>query len=261
MRLGQPQWLTYFSARHGQVPRYRFGRVFLAGDAAHQHSPAGGPGMNTGMQDAFNLAWKLALVARGRAHPSLLDSYEAERHPVAARMVREATRLAGLTAAPAPGGEALRRLALFAAGHVAPADRAWASDLSELAVRYPDSPAVGHGTRGHAWSGVQPGEYAPAVPGLLDRPGHTVLLASRDDSAAVAMRNALGNLGAVRSIVDLQESGAGYAGVDGDDVVRRYGMGADGFVAIRPDGYVGFVSSEVTPAALLTYLHDHLRAI
>ena len=72
----------------------RHGRVLLAGDAAHVHSPAGGQGMNTGMQDAVNLAWKLAAVLRGQAAPSLLDSYTAERAPVAERIVKRANRSA-----------------------------------------------------------------------------------------------------------------------------------------------------------------------
>ena len=69
------------------MPAYRHGRVFLAGDAAHVHSPAGGQGMNTGMQDAFNLAWKLARPSAARAAQALLDSYQAERHPVAAKVI------------------------------------------------------------------------------------------------------------------------------------------------------------------------------
>ncbi|OLT14096.1 hypothetical protein BJF78_20080 [Pseudonocardia sp. CNS-139] len=84
-RLSEPRWLTYFEVHHGQVPQYRHGRVLLAGDAAHIHSPAAGQGMNTGIQDAVNLAWKLALVATGRADARLLDSYHDERHPVAPR--------------------------------------------------------------------------------------------------------------------------------------------------------------------------------
>ena len=78
-----PVWLSGFRINERKVPTYRIGRVFLAGDAAHIHSPAGGQGMNTGMQDAFNLAWKLALVARrARATPLLLDTYSSERRPV-----------------------------------------------------------------------------------------------------------------------------------------------------------------------------------
>jgi 2-polyprenyl-6-methoxyphenol hydroxylase-like FAD-dependent oxidoreductase len=81
-----PRWLSRFHSDERQVPRYRQGRVFLAGDAAHIHSPAGGMGMNTGIQDAANLGWKLAAVLHGWAGDALLDSYHAERHPVG-RMV------------------------------------------------------------------------------------------------------------------------------------------------------------------------------
>ncbi len=81
-RLSEPRWKTRWSSQLRQVPRYRVGRVFVAGDAAHIHSPAGGQGLNTGIQDAYNLTWKLALVLRGEAPESLLDTYHAERYPV-----------------------------------------------------------------------------------------------------------------------------------------------------------------------------------
>jgi 2-polyprenyl-6-methoxyphenol hydroxylase-like FAD-dependent oxidoreductase len=83
IRLHEPEWSSLWRANMRLVDRYRAGRVFLAGDAAHVHSPAGGQGMNTGIQDAHNLGWKLAAVAKG-ASPALLDTYEAERRPVAA---------------------------------------------------------------------------------------------------------------------------------------------------------------------------------
>jgi 2-polyprenyl-6-methoxyphenol hydroxylase-like FAD-dependent oxidoreductase len=86
--LSDPLWMTRWTAQLRQVKRYRVGRVFLAGDAAHIHSPAGGQGMNTGMQDAFNLAWKLALVLHKQAPVNLLDTYHAERHPVGAQVLR-----------------------------------------------------------------------------------------------------------------------------------------------------------------------------
>ncbi|NED06043.1 FAD-dependent oxidoreductase, partial [Streptomyces sp. SID6648] len=77
-----PRWLSRFHSDERQVPDYRVGRVLLAGDAAHQHSPAGGQGMNTGLQDAANLGWKLAAVHHGRSADALLDTYHAERHPI-----------------------------------------------------------------------------------------------------------------------------------------------------------------------------------
>ncbi|MFB7493263.1 FAD-dependent monooxygenase [Streptomyces sp. NPDC056161] len=83
-----PRWLSRFHSDERQVPHYRQGRVFLAGDAAHVHSPAGGMGMNTGIQDAANLGWKLAAVLHGWADDALLDSYHAERHPVGRMVLR-----------------------------------------------------------------------------------------------------------------------------------------------------------------------------
>ncbi len=86
--LREPRSLSRWGSELKQAPHYRVGRTFLAGDAAHTHSPAGGQGMNTGIQDAFNLGWKLAQVVQGRAPEGLLDSYEAERHPVGQRALR-----------------------------------------------------------------------------------------------------------------------------------------------------------------------------
>ncbi|NJO55937.1 MAG: FAD-binding monooxygenase [Rhodospirillales bacterium] len=86
-RLSDPRWLTYFRIHYRLAERFREGRVFLAGDAAHLNSLVGGHGMNTGIQDACNLAWKLALASRGLASAAILDSYEAERRPVAERMI------------------------------------------------------------------------------------------------------------------------------------------------------------------------------
>jgi 2-polyprenyl-6-methoxyphenol hydroxylase-like FAD-dependent oxidoreductase len=82
------RWLSRFHSDERQVPAYRVGRVLLAGDAAHVHSPAGGQGMNTGLQDAANLSWKLAAVCRGQARAELLDTYHSERHPVGATVLR-----------------------------------------------------------------------------------------------------------------------------------------------------------------------------
>ena len=82
------RWSSRFLSERRQARHYRIGRAFLAGDAAHVHSPLGGQGMNTGIGDAMNLGWKLAAAVRGSAPPRLLDSYEAERHPVGADVLR-----------------------------------------------------------------------------------------------------------------------------------------------------------------------------
>jgi hypothetical protein len=83
-----PTWISRFTDAARQATDYRKGRVLLAGDAAHIHPPDGGQGLNIGVQDAVNLGWKLALVVKGKAPESLLDTYQAERHPIAARVLR-----------------------------------------------------------------------------------------------------------------------------------------------------------------------------
>lgn len=87
VQLGEPKWSTNFRISKRLTNQFRRGRVFLAGDAAHVNSPAGGQGMNVAMQDAFNLGWKLAAVSRGECPASLLDSYASERQPVAMQML------------------------------------------------------------------------------------------------------------------------------------------------------------------------------
>src|SRR5207249_9965079 len=82
-RVTEVNWFSTYRVHHRVADHFRQGRVFLSGDAGHVHSPAGGQGMNTGIGDAVNLAWKLAAVVAGRASPGLLDSYEAERVPFA----------------------------------------------------------------------------------------------------------------------------------------------------------------------------------
>ncbi|MCX4957487.1 FAD-dependent oxidoreductase [Streptomyces virginiae] len=88
VRVAEPSWISVFTIQQRMIDRMRVGRCFVAGDAAHVHSPASGQGLNTGVQDAFNLAWKLAAVVRGEAAETLLDSYSAERVPVGAELLR-----------------------------------------------------------------------------------------------------------------------------------------------------------------------------
>ncbi len=94
--LSNPNWLSVYHSHHRRVSTFRVGRSFLAGDSAHIHSPVGAQGMNTGLQDAYNLAWKLAYVLQKRAKPSLLDTYDAERMPFAKRLVHTVDRVFNL---------------------------------------------------------------------------------------------------------------------------------------------------------------------
>ena len=109
-----PRFLSRFHSDERQVPSYRVGRVFLAGDAAHCHSPAGGQGMNTGIQDAANLGWKLAAAVAGWGGEELLDSYQAERHPVGRQVLRSSGLLVRLALIQPRWGRAARNVVVTA---------------------------------------------------------------------------------------------------------------------------------------------------
>ncbi|MGY1605366.1 FAD-dependent monooxygenase [Geodermatophilus sp. SYSU D00815] len=263
-------WLTYFEIHHGQVPAYRHGRVLLAGDAAHVHSPAGGQGMNTGVQDAVNLAWKLALVATGRADERLLDSYQAERHPVGAAVVRQTSTMTDVMAS-AGATARLRDIGLFVLGHLPALGEKLVAGVTEVTVHYRDSPIV-TGSGGHRTAA--PGDHAPDVPGLrtvdgaeawigdlLRRPGHLLLVARDDPRAVAALREALGGLGAVVPVVRTADGAPADALVDhGGAVARRYGLDGDGMALIRPDGYLGHLSTTADPRVLADHLTGALAA-
>ena len=132
-----PRWISRFHSDERQVPHYREGRALLAGDAAHAHSPAGGQGMNTSIQDAANLGWKLAAAVRGWAPERMLDTYEAERHTVGRRVLRSSGALLriGLTCPTAlvPARNAL----VYAATRIPMTARFLAGALSGLSISYP----------------------------------------------------------------------------------------------------------------------------
>jgi 2-polyprenyl-6-methoxyphenol hydroxylase-like FAD-dependent oxidoreductase len=137
-----PRWLSRFHSEERQVPRYRDGRVLLAGDAAHVHSPAGGMGMNTGIQDAVNLGWKLAATMQGWAPPGLLDTYHAERHPVGRHVLR-ASGLLLRALTPPPALLPARTALALAATKIPFLARPVTATISGLGIRYA-APAGAH---------------------------------------------------------------------------------------------------------------------
>lgn len=140
LRLRDPIWLSCFRINERKVRDYRHGRAFLAGDAAHIHSPAGGQGMNTGMQDAFNLAWKLALVWHERVHPALLDSYSTERSAIGDQVLRNASNMTRVAMMRNPLLQEIRRLAAHNLGRVPALRQHMVDQLSEVDLHYRDSP-------------------------------------------------------------------------------------------------------------------------
>ncbi|WNV88200.1 FAD-dependent monooxygenase [Umezawaea sp. Da 62-37] len=139
-----PGWLSRFGNATRIAAAYREGRVLLAGDAAHMHFPAGGVGLNVGVQDAMNLGWKLAAEIQGRAAPGLLDSYHAERHPVGLALAEHTLAQTALIGAVTPEQRELRKLVDDLVGSVPALNRALAEELSGLDVTYPGAhPSTG----------------------------------------------------------------------------------------------------------------------
>ncbi len=157
MRIRAVYWTSTYRTNLRLAAHYRSQRVFLAGDSAHVFPPYGGQGMNTGLQDAFNLGWKLANVSRGRSPARLLDTYEAERRPVAAETMRDVDRRRRIFALRNPLARACRDLALRALFSTVRANRAGSYATSELGISY----------RGRSWLSVDDG--APSDPRAGDR--------------------------------------------------------------------------------------------
>ncbi|MFF4220657.1 FAD-dependent monooxygenase [Streptomyces nondiastaticus] len=137
-----PRWTSRFHSDERQVPHYRAGRVFLAGDAAHVHSPAGGLGMNTGLQDAANLSWKLAAVLKGTAPEPLLDSYHDERHPVGKLVLRVSGAIVRGVLITSPVTRRLRDAAAVAAVSLPFAADRGALLVSGIGIHYPAPPGA-----------------------------------------------------------------------------------------------------------------------
>src|SRR5215216_3860194 len=135
-RIGDPVWASAFRIQRRQADRYRRGPVFLAGDAAHVHSPVGGQGMNTGIQDAFNLGWKMALAARDQAAPGLLDTYQAERHPIARGVLRGTHLGTRLFLAQNPLMRAVREHVVPALVNIPAVRRRIMTAVSQLSIGY-----------------------------------------------------------------------------------------------------------------------------
>ena len=272
VRLHDPVWQTYFGLQHRHATRYRAGRVFLAGDAAHVHSPAGAQGMNTGIQDAWNLGWKLALVSRGVADEALLDSYDAERRPVGGFVVRFTDRAFSaatstnplLRGAPHPAGPAV--LPLGAA--VRPGRGATGSaPSSQLDIRYRHSPAVQEGRPGAApraqgWRPAPRRAHRPrwqASAGwarLWPAPGfHLLLCGPAGDwhpSQLTALRHRYPYTLTVRYLTREATPGA-LEDFDGQ-VLARLGVDRTAQYLIRPDGHIGYRCGGDDLAGLQRYL-------
>lgn len=240
---GVPEWTSTYRLHHRMAERFRVGRCFVAGDAAHIHSPVGGQGMNTGIADAFNLAWKMARVIRG-ADADLLDSYCLEREPFAHQLLESTDRAFSAIAAPTMTSSIFRR-------RIAPtlASAAWSSErvrrevftrVSQIGITYAGGPLA----FGEEFDGAPvPGDRAPNAPWsdgtrLFDHidslDHHLLAIPGVDLPSADELVAALGAFG--EEIEWIRPDGSGGLGA-------IYGAQNGGVRLIRPDGYLAVVGN------------------
>ena len=250
-------WLTTFEIHHALIGQYRWGRVFLAGDAAHIHSPAGGQGMNTGMQDAYNLAWKLAAVLGGKAGTALLDSYHTERHPIAEGVIEFTDRLsrAGTLSGPP---QHVRNALLKVVSRFGALPRAMGRWAAEVNVNYRNSPIVdGHRPRGAA---VAAGDHFPFLGvndvhlqlcDAWDVEHTTVTVANGDEVPSTRHQH-----GRQVLVTPNATAVAGYDVTVADPervTAKRLGLERGGTVVVRPDGYIGAITTLQDPRVVSEY--------
>ena len=272
--ISNPTWISEFRISCRMVDRYRKGRVFLAGDAAHIHSPTGGQGIATGIQDATNLAWKLGRVLGG-APDSLLDTYEEERLPKAREVLKETDRTTTVLFAPTPFMRLLRDFIVLPVLHMDLIQKKMFAKMSQLHVNYRGN-RLSREQKARGWysrSGVRAGDRAPDVvfikansgdptslfrclepfrPVVLISPGHEPEKADR-------LIAALGKLDINAYVViapnEMHWKFRRQCLIDVHGDFRRiYGMTPDSLCLIRPDDHIGYFQQPIDEHELQSYL-------
>ena len=289
--LKDPVWLSGFRINERKLAHYRHGRVLFAGDAAHVHSPAGGQGMNTGMQDVCNLGWKLALVKSGRARDALLDTFDVERSEIGDRVLRNAGAMTRVATLRNPVAQSLRNHLVPLIASLEFVQARFKATLTELAVDYPASPLNGEhrGPGAHAWllgGGVLPGARAVDAPlvepatgapttllAALDGTRHTLVLLTGPEPDAARVGHLVGIANAVKHrfgtlaepLLVLPDAVPGAVVPAAMRVLhdpelalhRRYAATAESLYLVRPDGYVSFRALPADEEHLLAHLDLH----
>ncbi|MDB5458277.1 MAG: FAD-dependent oxidoreductase [Caulobacteraceae bacterium] len=248
LQIERVNWFSTYHVHHRVARAFRKGRAFLLGDAAHIHSPAGGQGMNTGIGDAVNLAWKLAAVLKGRGAASLLDSYEAERIGFARRLVATTDR--AFMAATSPGPVA-KRVRTVIAPRLAPRLLALSlvrrfafRTVSQLVVNYRHGP-LSAGAAGDVWGGDRLPWVQFASGGDNFEP-----LKSLDWQVHVYGAAPPG----IQAVCQMRKLSLHV--FDWRPDIRKAGLKKDAVYLVRPDGYLGLADPVGDPVRLTAYLDE-----
>lgn len=257
-------WFSTYRIHHRAAARFQDRRCFVLGDAAHIHSPVGAQGMNTGLQDAYNLAWKLALVVEGKADAALVESYAAERKPIAEWLLRNTDRgfrlivsdslIAGLLRT-----EVLARIGSFAMSFKAVQSRAFRT-VSQTGIEYRGS-ALSQTTDALPPNAPQAGDRFPWLRLALDDDARVDdLYATLDDRRFhlfVFGQTARVDLpAAAKALVDVHavhDSGANL------EALRAAAIPSPSFHLVRPDGYIGLCGTRLDDDAVARYFSERVR--
>ena len=251
------QWYSTYKLHHKKVDHFNKGNIFFAGDAAHVHSPAGGQGMNTGLQDAYNLAWKLALIVRGVAAEDLLNTYHEERNPIAERLLKTTDRLfTVMTKSTGPFGF----IKMFVVPRVAPLinkfagpRRRWFEEVSQTRIHYKGS-SLSKGTAGK----IKAGERLPYFLVRQGKESISIFHLIRDHQSTLFLLigyNLQDNVG--------QEMDPGIYGTlnlevndTNDDTLRKIGLPVSFIILLRPDNYIGYIAETPDKEEILHFMRS-----
>ena len=270
VKLSDPKWLSVYQSHHRYVSTFRHGRCFLAGDAAHIHSPVGAQGMNTGLQDAHNLAWKLAMVISSQAQPNVLETYTEERLPIAKSLVRTTDRVFNLTLN-------TNRLARFWIMYVAPKALALVlnekhlarfafTTISQIGIRYRTS-SVSRDASLSAFPrhAPQPGDRLPYV--IFHEQGKTVNIqdkvktpafhlflfpGTQTDAKAYALQTAADTFDGAIEVETIRLT------AETKPLYEAFGVQQGGCYLVRPDMYIAYRSAALNAEHLEHYLERFL---
>jgi 2-polyprenyl-6-methoxyphenol hydroxylase-like FAD-dependent oxidoreductase len=255
-------WFSTYRIQHRRAERFRERRCFVLGDAAHIHSPVGAQGMNTGLQDAYNLAWKLAFVVAGQARPSLLDSYAAERVPVAQRLLSTTDRMFSLVVSDTRMAGLFRTRVL--AKVIAQAMRLESVQklafrtISQTGIAYPETPLsetkpglppkAPHAGERFPWLRLKVAPNGPTedLYALLDDTRLTLILIGQTFHADSLN---FGDLLRTHMVLDDPAN---------DRELTRAGIPRPAFYLLRPDGHIGLAGIHLDVATLKGYLSNRL---
>jgi 2-polyprenyl-6-methoxyphenol hydroxylase-like FAD-dependent oxidoreductase len=260
VRFSNPTWLSIWRPNIRMVERYRSERVFLAGDAAHVHSAAGGQGMNTGIQDAYNLGWKLALALDGGPE-DLLDTYQAERLPVAQGVLASTSARHRAFRQVDPGGKSTGAEALN--NLLSGKDRF--GDITQLSITYRGSPLA---CDLDDTTGIRAGDRAPDAPCIyadsgdqvrlfdLFRGTHFTLLGFSDQPVPQLPDKYLRYLRVYAVLHGGNTSDTDqHTLIDCDGHAHNaYGIAGDALILVRPDGYIGLTGANTDQEQIIDYL-------